>query len=46
MLLFDFARIVRFSFFWIFNVFLLSVLFFFLNAFCTPSHNQENHDSK
>ena len=43
--LFDFLRILRFSFSSLVNVFLLSVFFFF-NVFCTSFYNQENHDSK
>ena len=44
LLLFDFPRILRFSFSSFFNVFLLSVFFF--DVFYTPPHNQGSYDSK
>ena len=47
LLLFDFPRILGFSFSSLFSVFLLSV-FFYSSMFSAlhPPHNQENHDSK
>ena len=45
LLLFDWAGILCFTFSSLFKFF--SVYFHpFFNVFCTPSHNQENHNSK